>query len=79
MKYFGTNFGTLFSALSDVVPAPGLFGDPIEGATEAWAEEEDETPVEDPNRFPIMEVAVVTRLEVLFLEESSVENTWIVP
>ena len=76
MKYFGTNFGTLFSALSDVVPAPELFGDPIEGA---WAEEEDETPVEDPNKFPIMEVAVVTRLEVLFLEESSVENTWIVP
>ena len=32
-----------------------------------------------PNKFPIMDVAVETRLDVLFLVESSVENTCIVP
>ena len=46
-------------------------------------EEEEGTGGEDdeelPNKFPIMDVAVETRLDVLFLVESSVENTCIVP
>ena len=32
-----------------------------------------------PNKFPIIDVAVDTKLEVLFFEESSAEKTWMVP
>ena len=32
-----------------------------------------------PNQFPTIAVAVDTKLDVLFLDESSAENTWIVP
>ena len=35
--------------------------------------------LDEPNRFPTMAVAVDTMLDVLFREESSAENTWIVP
>ena len=34
---------------------------------------------EEPNQFPTIAVAVDTKLDVLFLDESSAENTWIVP
>ena len=33
----------------------------------------------DPNKFPTIAVAVDIRLDVLFFDESSAENTWIVP
>ena len=32
-----------------------------------------------PNQFPTIAVAVDTKLDVLFLDESSAENTWMVP
>ena len=62
-KYLGTNMGA-FSVL------------PPEEEEEGTGGEDDE---ELPNKFPIMDVAVETRLDVLFLVESSVENTCIVP
>ena len=46
---------------------------------EAAAEDPADEVLAPPNKFPIMVVAVVTKLEVLFLVESSVENTWMVP
>ena len=60
--------------------------DPGSFAFEAFDDEmeDDEFGVVDeeelvPNQFPTIAVAVDTKLDVLFLDESSAENTWIVP
>ena len=60
--------------------------DPVSFDFEALDDEmeDDEFGVDDdeelvPNQFPTIAVAVDTKLDVLFLDESSAENTWIVP
>ena len=60
--------------------------DPVSFAFEALDDEmeDDEFGVDEeeelvPNQFPTIAVAVDTKLDVLFLDESSAENTWIVP
>ena len=60
--------------------------DPVSFDFEALDDEmeDDEFGVDDdeelvPNQFPTIAVAVDTKLDVLFLDESSAENTWMVP
>ena len=69
VKYFGTNFELKLLLFPEVV----LALDPESLDFEYILLTCDE--FDEPKRFPTMAVAVETRLDVLFLDESSAENT----
>ena len=70
VKYFGTNFELKLLLFPEEVV---LALDPESLDFEYTLLTCDE--FDEPKRFPTMAVAVETRLDVLFLDESSAENT----